>query len=952
MDRVEFGIKLEQINKLRDKGDYEAAAKVVDTIEWRKVKKWSELAVAEDVYERAGRLKDARNICVYAYNRNLGGKRLIYKLTEISIAIDDLDEADDLYNEFVEAAPRDTEKYILMYKLNKARKVPVERLIEILEEYKQSELDEQYEYELAELYAQAGRIDECIRECDDLILWFNEGEYVEKALRLKSRYSVLTKSQKAKLDMIEEYRAAGMEYSTIAPEYDSEPDIEHEEIKEPEPEEEYKVQEKDYSIYDTQNIQAQLAESMAKILGGINGESEAGEEEPSAELTAEAEAEPSVESEPETEVEPTAEAEPEADNEPTVEAEPEADNEPSAELTAEAEAEPSAESEPEAEVEQSAESETEQEVEPETEAEAEPSVEAEPEEKYKDLYEGIDEPTKEIRINTHHWNRYKSVMVDDTKDPMTAELPLPEGALPKYIVEKSETEGETDTNPEFIIEDFETIIEKQEEPPVSEEPEEPEVSGAEEDDEYMVKLVEETGEPDDNRDENTAETTESVEEAVRKAVMEPEAAEESEVIDGQMDIMQWMESVQDIAESDDADEAVTAEEEPEETESEEEPVDEQVSDDAEEEPVDEEQMINDAAEDAINDIAARLMAEVQEELDAREKEEALTAVTEEEYVDDTKVTDAADEMTATVEEEAESEAEEAEPAEEEPEAESTEESEEEPEAELTEESEEEPEEAEPAEEEAEDDEDNDYALKSSERRYLQKYLFINGMEETAAEIINNKKREAPDGTSAHGNIVVVGRAKTNKTDFAIDLFKALHADDSNKKLRIAKTNAAAVNSKSILASVDKIKGTTLIIENAGQLTKESARELVQVMEGDTDSMLVIITGEDYSINRLFAEVPRLSEMFSYRVEVRRYSVNELVAAAKDYAREKGYIIGEKALLKLYLLIGEVDTGDAAKAIESIRGIVDNAIEHSGRKGRRRSSKKNGGLIMLKDKDFV
>ena len=140
MDRVEFGIKLEQINKLRDKGDYEAAAKVVETIEWRKVKKWSELAIAEDVYERAGRLKDARNICVYAYNRNLGGKRLIYKLTEISIAIDDLDEADDLYNEFVEAAPRDTEKYILMYKLNKARKAPVERLIEILEEYKQLSL--------------------------------------------------------------------------------------------------------------------------------------------------------------------------------------------------------------------------------------------------------------------------------------------------------------------------------------------------------------------------------------------------------------------------------------------------------------------------------------------------------------------------------------------------------------------------------------------------------------------------------------------------------------------------------------------------------------------------------------------------------------------------------------------------------------------------------------------
>ena len=873
MDRVEFGIKLEQINKLRDKGDYEAAAKVVETIEWRKVKKWSELAIAEDVYERAGRLKDARNICVYAYNRNLGGKRLIYKLTEISIAIDDLDEADDLYNEFVEAAPRDTEKYILMYKLNKARKAPVERLIEILEEYKQSELDEQYEYELAELYAQADRIDECVRECDDLILWFNEGEYVEKALRLKNRYAKLTKSQQAKLDMMEEYRAAGMEYSTVMPEYDSEPDIEHEEVKEPEPQEEYKVQEKDYSIYDTQNIQAQLAESMAKILGGINGP---GEEEA---------VEPEI-------TEPAGIEEP---SETTEFVEPEEDT------WEEPEEQPEAEKEPE-----------EAEEQPEVEKESEPdSIE----DKYKDIYEGIDEPTKEIRINTHHWNRYRSVMEDDTKEPMTADVPLPEGALPKYIVEKSEMEGEAGTNPEFIIEDFETIIEKQEEP--VEEESVAEAAEPEEDDEYMVRLVTEDDEPQEEPETNETEPEESVEEAVKKAVSEPAEPEESEVIDGQMDIMQWMESMQDTA-VEDTPEIDT------ETEA------------AEPEKIpDDEQMINDAAEDAINDIAARLMAEVREELDARAGEEAPTMIAEEEYIDDE--ADDAGEIMADDEAEEEFSEEEIAAYEEEHSA---------AEDEITAVAEDEMTAA------VEEDNDNDYVLKPSERRYLQKYLFISGMEETAAEIINNKKREVPDGTSAHGNIAVVGRAKTDKTDFAIDLFKALHSEDNNKKLRIAKTNAAAINSKSILASADKLKGITLIIENAGQLTKESARELAQVMEGDTESMLVIITGEDYSINRVFTEVPDLSRMFDYRVEVRRYSVNELVAAAKDYAREKGYIIGEKALLKLYLLAGGIDTGDATKAVESIREIVDDAIERGSRKGKRRTSRKNGGLIILKDKDFI
>lgn len=899
MDRVEFGIKLEQINKLRDKGDYEAAAKVVETIEWRKVKKWSELAIAEDVYERAGRLKDARNICVYAYNRNLGGKRLIYKLTEISIAIDDLDEADDLYNEFVEAAPRDTEKYILMYKLNKARKVPVERLIEILEEYKQSELDEQYEYELAELYAQAGRIDECVRECDDLILWFNEGEYVEKALRLKNRYAKLTKSQQAKLDMMEEYRAAGMEYSTVMPEYDSEPDIEHEEVKEPEPQEEYKVQEKDYSIYDTQNIQAQLAESMAKILGGINGPGEEEAVEPEITGQGEEAVEPEI-------TEPAGIEEP---SETTEFVEPEEDTWEEPEEAEEPEEQPEAEEEPEEQPEE--EKEPEEPEEPE-EAEEQPEAEKESEpdsieDKYKDIYEGIDEPTKEIRINTHHWNRYRSVMEDDTKEPMTADVPLPEGALPKYIVEKSEMEGEAGTNPEFIIEDFETIIEKQEEP--VEEESVAEAAEPEEDDEYMVRLVTEDDEPQEEPETNETEPEESVEEAVQKAVSEPAEPEESEVIDGQMDIMQWMESLQDtVVEDTPETDAETEAAEPEEI-------------------PDDEQMINDAAEDAINDIAARLMAEVREELDARAGEEAPTMIAEEEYIDDE--ADDAGEIMADDEAEEEFSEEEIAAYEEEHSA---------AEDEMT--------------AAVEEDNDNDYVLKPSERRYLQKYLFISGMEETAAEIINNKKREVPDGTSAHGNIAVVGRAKTDKTDFAIDLFKALHSEDNNKKLRIAKTNAAAINSKSILASADKLKGITLIIENAGQLTKESARELAQVMEGDTESMLVIITGEDYSINRVFAEVPDLSRMFDYRVEVRRYSVNELVAAAKDYAREKGYIIGEKALLKLYLLAGGIDTGDATKAVESIREIVDDAIERGSRKGKRRTSRKNGGLIILKDKDFI
>ena len=256
--------------------------------------------------------------------------------------------------------------------------------------------------------------------------------------------------------MKEEYSADGMEYSTVMTENDSEPDIEHEEVKEPEPQEEYKVQEKDYSIYDTQNIQAQLAESMAKILGGINGPGEEEAVEP--EITEPAGIEEPSETTEFVEPEEDTWEEPEETEEP--EEQPEAEEEP--------EEQPEAEKEPE-----------EAEEQPEVEKESEPdSIE----DKYKDIYEGIDEPTKEIRINTQQRHRYSSVMEDDTKEPMTADVPLPEGALPKYIVEKSEMEGEAGTYPEFIIEDFETIIEKQEEP--VEEENDAEAAEPEEEDEY------------------------------------------------------------------------------------------------------------------------------------------------------------------------------------------------------------------------------------------------------------------------------------------------------------------------------------------------------------------------------------------------------------------------------------------------------------------------------------
>lgn len=942
MDRVELGIKLDQINRLRDRGEYSDAARVCDTIDWRKVKKWSELSVAQEVYEKAGRLKESRNICVYAYNRNLGGKRLLFKLTELSIMINDLEEADDLYREFIEAAPRDMERYVLLYKLNRARGVSNDRLIDILEEYKRNELDEQYEYELARLYAEVGRIDDCIRECDDLILWFSDGEYVEKALRLKAQHAELTKSQKAKLCAMEELGAEGAEYEAPFSSWEEEPsayassgrtesagkksavydtmDTQEDEIR---------VPEKDYSIYDTQNIQAELAKSMAAILQGDAADAER--------ASAAAEKAPAVSPE-EVFVSGGADSE---------DVEEQAD-------ACEVEQIPMVES-----------------LDNETAYITEP--ESVPEETE---YIRVDEPTKEIRINTHHWKRYKSYMVEDVE---TAEAHAEEGGLTEAAVTEPEEEPKAST--EKLLEEPEPSMEEPQEepePPVEELTEEPEPPMEElaEEPEPSTEEPAQKFTPDSELPDRTdsylsnAEVKDSG--AVREMPEKPEIVSapqsavsdniaDNEIIDGQLDIMSWLETeamaeagaetesmaeaetvaeTEAIAEAEAGTETEAIAEAEAGTETEAEQSAEQERADTVAEPEPEEPLptieepeaeteVDKSVEEVMDEMTRMLMEEVAQDMEAREKGRKPSSVSEEEYV-----------ATSEQREEAPSERYAAETG---PDGENA------PEAEPTAETAatREPEEYEYGDPDDEDDGDNDFVLKEAERKYLRRYLFISGLESQVAEIINGKKHEVRDNTSARGNIVILGKPRTDKKAFAIDLFKAMHAGDGAESLKIARTTAAIINRNGIKASADKIRGMTLIIENVGQLTKASVRELCKFMSGDTDSMLVMLTGENYAVKRIFTENPDFERMFDYVVEIRNHTVNEFVALAKEYSKSKGYLITDKALLKLYLMVDGLSGKDDSAGIEGVRNIVDNAIERCGKK-----PKKSGALIRLKKNDFA
>lgn len=192
-------------------------------------------------------------------------------MTELSIRLEDYEEAEDLYNEFVEMAPTDMNRYVLLYELDKAKKVPPEELIKVLEEYRDNEQDENFGYELASLYAEVGRIEECIKECDDLILWFGDGEYVYKALKLKKKYASLTPAQQEKLNIMDKFDKAGLVYEAgFSGNYDeyemksareSMKEISHDETND----DEISVPLARPDIYDTQTLQNDLANSLKEI---------------------------------------------------------------------------------------------------------------------------------------------------------------------------------------------------------------------------------------------------------------------------------------------------------------------------------------------------------------------------------------------------------------------------------------------------------------------------------------------------------------------------------------------------------------------------------------------------------------------------------------------------------------------------------------------------------------
>ena len=222
MDKYEYNLKLDQIKALSAEEGYMSAAEIADSINWNKIKNVNTLVKIGEIYEKAERYQDARDILLMAYDRSPIGRMIIYRLAEVAIKMGDYDAATEYYDEFVEIAPHDDMKYVLRYAIKKGQGASFDELIAILEELKEEEYTEEWAYELAYLYHKAGKVDKCVEACDELILWFGDGPYVERALELKMLYQPLTKTQE------EKYRQFKLEKENISSENKKEAEPESE----------------------------------------------------------------------------------------------------------------------------------------------------------------------------------------------------------------------------------------------------------------------------------------------------------------------------------------------------------------------------------------------------------------------------------------------------------------------------------------------------------------------------------------------------------------------------------------------------------------------------------------------------------------------------------------------------------------------------------------------------
>ena len=925
MNKYELGIKIDQIKKLAAKKDYAEAAAIAKELNWSKVKDWQSLATAINVQEAVGDYEEARDMAILAYNRNLGGRKLVYKLTEFFIKVGDFENANELYEEYSRTSQHDVSRFILLYDLKKAQNASDNELVGILEDYRDHEIDEKYMYELATLYYKTGRKEECVKTCDNIVLWFQDGRYVEKAVQLKEQLGVtLTKTQKGILEDVkkrkDDIEAAKEELFAKQKELI---DLKRDDVEDVFREEDEKISElpkkaaqtpKEVHLnvpeYDRQQEEGPLSmdlvqndqnndikEFIMKALSknSDNSKSQLSEQEVSVRK---------IET-PQVEKPEVAEALSEA-GEKAFSNEINKANLSLKELIANAK--------------QKLENNYDK-INKEDEAEQRREAEAR-----------INEKAKNIDIN----------------------VPVPDYSL--YDTKNLQEELAANMSDLFK---------------------------ADEEDEDVKTFV-----PDSKHQDEKQEEKEPVKENATSVSVNTDTVDETEgtetsdddQIEGQMDITEWMQSVreekygkQDTREFskselerylDEKEEKSAAYEKMVERKKAEALVAGKEIDKEEAKQVALAQMAVDSARMDLAIRTGKAAARLEQEaakaaaavtkkapVNAEEPSEEIPLVTAQiptvsesmisdinSIMNDDNNKEEGDEAVAQQEAAAGVEPEETVP--------------------FTRQNRQPESMEEYNTDNDEVEEEKDKKLTGELAKIFRKYRDMPGLEEQLVDLFDTIDDEMQINTSKVGNILISGNSSSDKTDLARTIIRAINTLYPDKQKKIAKTSGESINQRGIAKAMGRLKGTALIVEGAGTIQPKRINELLNCLEQDTDRMIVIFEDSDTDMNVLINFNPELTNTFNHRIILKQYTVNELVEMAKRFARKRQYEVDDDALLELYLKIDKLHNVNDNIKLDDIKEIINQAIVNSERRASRRffgglkkKRSENGDVIFLTEADF-
>ena len=886
MDKYEYKLKLDQMKSLTAEHNYEKAAEIADTINWNKIKNVNALVKVGEIYENTGRLEDSREVLLMAYDRSPIGRMIIYRLAKVAIKMKNFDEAKDYYQEFVEIAPHDNLKYLLKYEICKAQGANIETLIGILEELKEQEYTEEWAFELACLYHKAGMADKCVEACDELVLWFGDGPYVERALELKMIYQPLNKQQEEKYRRFCQKREGVVE---VRPEEELDSgEIVNETVQIPD----VKLSPERFN---TQNLQEELQKSMQQIMQATEKETVTDSMDNIKKL---------VEEIPYLQL-PKEEYDPSEEEEDTLEH-------------------------------------------IETDHEIDDSLKINFKELLAEEHDGqIGMYMPEKTALEHQITGQMSieeVLAEWEKTKYAAEVALEdakqrrlESAKARALQEAEEIMGrladiipklDAGVAPKDILQD--QYIEGK--------PLENDRAAA-----MVANMNQILQEEIDRISTETADIDKQLAEAAGTAAsaMEPEPAASMGEISGQgvnaaelaEEVSGMMQETEDVeisgqeqipgSQPDEEIADLSAEETDEETVdlSTEEKAAEEVSDISEEKTseADDFDIVTADTIDLGKVVTEQALAEAVEHI--TDTESATDDITQKELADNTAV-----EVTKEV---------------------------------LKKEDRVErvlPEITEP------EDETGFEAVTSlgEELRGIFTYFVsIKGMEEQICQALTGAARHLITGKDAStGNMVIQGGSGSGKTVLATAMVKALQKETGKPKGKVGKIEASALNKKDVASLLKKISGGCLIIEKAGDISKETAVRLALLLKSDTSGLFVIIEDTHRGIEKALGRDEGFASRFSEKINIPIFTSDELVSFAKAYANELGYTIDEMGILALYNSISNIQKYDKATTLTEVKEIVDDAIHKSEKGGLRKAfsiitSRRydDEDYVILREKDF-